>query len=176
MSSMSSAMNSIAAVLVTDIYRRHLAPGRDEPHYVRAAKASTLVSSFVMIGGAWLLLRAETPTLQHLWTEFQSILAGGLLGLFLLGFTTSRGNGRSVAIGIACAVLFSGWVSAVELGWLPKAWVAGWSRHFDSYYAGIVGNLLTFVIGFGVALLGSSPPPSCGQIERSSVVSDRTSG
>ncbi len=38
MSSMSSALNSISAVAITDIYRRHLAPGRTERHYVTAAR------------------------------------------------------------------------------------------------------------------------------------------
>ena len=45
MSSMSSAMNSISAVFITDIYRRRLVAGRDDGHYVRVAKLSTLVSS-----------------------------------------------------------------------------------------------------------------------------------
>ena len=38
MSSMSSAMNSMSAVFITDVYRRHLAAGRDDRHYVRVAK------------------------------------------------------------------------------------------------------------------------------------------
>jgi SSS family solute:Na+ symporter len=151
MSSMSSAMNSISAVLVTDIYRRHWFVGRNETHYVRAAKGVTLASSLLMVSGAWLLFRAETRTLQHVWTEFQSIVAGGLLGLFLLGFTTGRGDGRAVAGGIGCALAFSGWISAIELGWLPVSWKEAWRAHFDSYYTGIVGNLLTYAIGFIMA-------------------------
>ncbi len=153
MSSMSSAMNSISAVGITDIYRRHLATGRDEGHYVRAAKVVTLLSSGIMIGGAWLLFRAESKTLQDLWTEFQSILAGGLLGLFLLGFFTTRVDGRAVGIGIACAVGFSTLISFASLGWLPAAWTSALASHFDFYFTGIVGNLLSFGVGFGCATL-----------------------
>ena len=39
MSAMSSALNSISAVVVTDIYRRHLAADRSDRHYVMAAQA-----------------------------------------------------------------------------------------------------------------------------------------
>ncbi len=153
MSSMSSAMNSIASVTVTDIYRRHLVPDRTDAHYMRAAKAITLGSSLIMIGGAGWLFHAETMTLQHLWTEFQSILAGGLLGLFLLGFLTTRVDGRAVGIGIGCAVAFSAAMSLVALGYLPADWIKTVEAHFDSYYTGIIGNLLTFAVGYTVARL-----------------------
>src|SRR4029077_15805752 len=51
MSSMSSAMNSISSVAITDLYKRHLASGRADAHYIRAAKAITLGSSLIMMGG-----------------------------------------------------------------------------------------------------------------------------
>jgi SSS family solute:Na+ symporter len=158
MSSMSSAMNSISSVAITDLYKRHLAPGRAEAHYIAAAKNITLASSLIMVGGAWFLFRAETMTLQHLWTEFQSILAGGLLGLFLLGFLTTRVDGRAVGIGIACAVLFSTLMSLVALGFLPADWIRTIDSHFDSYYTGIIGNLLTFTIGYWIARFFPSQP------------------
>jgi len=106
-----------------------------------------------MIGGAWWLFRAETMTLQHLSTEFQSILAGGLLGMFLLGFVTTRVDGRAVGIGIGCAVIFSAAMSLVALGYLPAGWIKSVEFRFDSYYTGIVGNLLTFAVGYTAARL-----------------------
>jgi len=151
MSSMSSAMNSIASVAITDLYRRHLAPDRTDKHYIRAARTVTLLSSLFMMGGAWWLFRTETSTLQHLWTEFQSILAGGLLGLFLLGFLTTRVDGRAAGIGIACAVAFSATMSLVAIGVLPKEWTQAIESRFDSYYTGIVGNLLAFGGGYAIA-------------------------
>ena len=146
-------MNSISSVAITDLYKRHFAPNRPDAHYVRAAKTITLVSSLVMIGGAWWLFRAETMTLQHLWTEFQSILAGGLLGLFLLGFLTTRVDGRAVGIGIGCAVIFSAGMSLVTLGYLPAGWIQAVESRFDSYYTGILGNLVTFAVGYTAARL-----------------------
>lgn len=151
MSSMSSAMNSISAVAITDIYRRHLTPGRSDGHYVLAAKWTTVVSSAIMIGGACLLAQSESKTLQHLSTEFAVIIAGGLLGLYMLGFFTTRGDGRAVGVGILFAVAFSAFISMNELGWLPASIAQGVQAHFDTYYTGVVGNIATFLTGFLLA-------------------------
>lgn len=151
MSSMSSAMNSISAVGITDIYRRHFYPGRDDRHYVIAAKWTTVASSTIMIGGACLLAQSESKTLQHLSTEFAAIIAGGLLGLYMLGFFTTRGDGRAVGVGILFAVLFSAFVSMSELGWLPGSIAHLMEGRFDTYYTGVVGNIVTFLTGFVLA-------------------------
>ncbi|HUW62615.1 MAG TPA: sodium/solute symporter [Candidatus Bathyarchaeia archaeon] len=153
MSSMSSAMNSISAVVITDVYRRHLARGRDDRHYVVAAKLVTLASSIIMVGGAYCLFIWPTKTLQHLSTELTSIIAGGLLGLYMLGFFTRRGDGRHVAVGIVLTTSFSAVISLAGLGWLPPAATQFIQSHFDSYYTGIVGNILMFVVGFLMATL-----------------------
>lgn len=153
MSSMSSAMNSISAVAITDFYKRRWAPGRTDRHYVRAAKLATLASSLIMVGGAFWLLAAEQKTLQDLWTELQSIAAGGLLGLYMLGFFTTRGDGRAVGIGIAFAVLFSALISLHGLGALPQALSTWIDARFDGYYTGIIGNLVMFTVGYTLSRL-----------------------
>lgn len=153
MSSMSSAMNSISAVVITDLYKRHWVRERDDTHYVAAARWTTLGSALVMVGGAFWLLYSEQKTLQDLWTELQSIAAGGLLGLYFLGFFTMRGDGRAVGIGIACAVAFSAGMSLAQLGWLPQSMAETINAHFDSYYTGIVGHLMTFTVGYLAATL-----------------------
>jgi len=144
-------MNSISAVVITDLYKRHWAPGRDDRHYVLAAKLVTLGSSLIMVGGAFWLLNSEQKTLQDVWTELQSIAAGGLLGLYMLGFFTTRGDGRAVALGIAFAVGFSAMISLASLGWLPAGITQTIESRFDGYYTGIVGNVVMFVVGFLVA-------------------------
>ncbi|MBX7259255.1 MAG: sodium/solute symporter [Candidatus Hydrogenedentes bacterium] len=153
MSSMSSAMNSISAVTITDIYKRHIAADHTDTHYVRAARLVTLASSAIMIGGAYLLFKADTTTLQDVWTEFQSIIAGGLLGLYMFGFFTTRGDGRAMGVGIFFAVSFSALVSASGLGWLPASWTQTLNAHFDSYYTGLAGNVIMFVVGYTLTLL-----------------------
>lgn len=151
MSSMSAALNSISAVAVTDIYKRHLRPNAEDRHYMLVARLVTFGASCIMIGGAYLLFKADTLTLQDLWAEFQAIVAGGLLGLFMLGFFTVRGDGRAVGAGILFAVSFSALVSAAGLGWLPETLAAFIRAHFEGYYTGIVGNTVMFTLGYALA-------------------------
>jgi len=148
MSSMSSAMNSISAVAITDVYKRHLVRNSDDRHYVNAAKLLTLASSIIMVCGAYWLFLAGSSTLQDLATELQSIVAGGLLGLYMLGFFTKRGDGRAVFVGILFAIVWSAIISLSGMGWLPTSWTEAINRSFESYYTGIVSNVMMFVVGY----------------------------
>lgn len=149
MSSLSSSINAISAVTVTDIYKRHLTKGhRSDAHYVLVAKWLSMASSIIMILGAFWLTTANDPTLQDTATKLNSISAGGLLGLFMLGFLTTKGDGYAVLMGIVFTVAFSTGVSLHELGLLPTAWSAAIKANFDTYYATIVGNIVMFVGGY----------------------------
>lgn len=151
MSSMSSAMNSISAVVVTDLYKRHCVRDRDDRHYMRTAKGVTLLSALIMVGGAFWLLFSEQKTLQDFAVELQSIISGGLLGLYMLGFFTTRGDGRAVAFGIVFAVAFSTLMSLSALGWLPESLIGIIERYLDGYYTGFIGNIVMFAVGFFAA-------------------------
>lgn len=150
-SSLGAALNSISAVAVTDIYKRHLHKDGDDKHYMRVARIITFAASCVMMGGAYLLFKANTLTLQDLWAEFQSIVAGGLLGLFMLGVFTVRGDGRATVTGILFAVAFSAVISLSGLGWFPGEWSLFIRENFDGYYTGIVGNVVMFALGYALA-------------------------
>lgn len=147
MSSLDSSINAIATVSVVDIYRRHLVKDRGDRHYLRSAWVIATLTSVLMIGGAIYLAFAETKTLQDTATILISLLSGGLLGLYLLGFLTKSADTRSVWAGIACTMLFTGWITLASKGVLPEAF----SIPFDLYYVGIIGNVILFIIGFTVS-------------------------
>ena len=75
----------------------------------------------LLAGAAWLLKDAE----GFLWLTFKigSITYGSLLGVFLLGILTRRGDDRGncvamVSGALLCALL----LAAIELGWLALGW------------------------------------------------------
>ncbi|RMG50276.1 MAG: sodium:solute symporter [Gammaproteobacteria bacterium] len=138
MSSLDSSLNALSAVSVHDLYRRHLAPDRDEPHYLRMARRITAVCTLLMMAGALLLLYSETRTLQHLATILTSLLGGGLLGIYLTGFLSRLGDSRAVWVGIVLTLAFTGWTLLQKQGWLPQAL----TLPFDLYYTGLIGNLV----------------------------------
>ena len=144
MSSLDSSINAISTVGIVDIYRRHLIRERSDWHYLRVAWVFAGISAVFMIGGAIFLTNARTKTLQDTATILASLLGGGLLGMYLLGFLTCRGDARSVWTGIACTALFTSWTVLSDKQVLPHAL----SVPFDLYYTGIIGNLIMFAIGF----------------------------
>jgi len=162
MSSLSSSINAISAVGITDVYRRHVVRNASEQHYFRAAKMLAIASSVVMLGGAFFLMVAQSKTLQDTATKITAITGGGLLGLYCLGFLTKRGDGRSVGFAIVCTVLYSLWIMCIELKWVTvetframgfNEGLAGFlGKPMDTYYAGLIGNLLLFLVAY---LLGS---------------------
>jgi solute:Na+ symporter, SSS family len=148
MSSLDSSLNAISTVSVVDIYRRHLVRDRDDTHYLVVARLIAIAASVFMIAGATVLAYSETKTLGDTGTVVSSILAGGLLGLYLLGFLTTRGDGRAVAVAIVCTVLWSTYMALAKAGLLPTAIMP----NIDSYYTGIIGHIVMFVVGYLGAL------------------------
>jgi len=162
MSSLSSSINAISAVSIVDIYKRHIAKGRGDQHYVRAAKVVSLISSALMIFGALFLLMAQSKTLQDTATKLAAVTGGGLLGLYILGFMTTRGDGRSVGVGIIITIIFSTYISLIELKVINKDLFLSLglsdkvssflAQPIDTYYAGIVGHAILFLIAFFLAV------------------------
>jgi SSS family solute:Na+ symporter len=149
MSSLDSSINAISTVSVVDIYRRHIVKNKKDRHYLKAAWSFATLSSVLMIGGAVYLAHTDTKTLQHAATIVVSLLSGGLLGMYLLGFITKRGNARSVWFGIIATMAFTTWVLLSSKDMLPVAIKAP----VDLYYVAIIGNFLMFIVGYVVSFV-----------------------
>ena len=163
MSSLSSSINAVSAVSIVDIYKRHVMKNRSDRHYVIVAKTIAFFSAVIMIVGASILMAADSKTLNDTSTKLAALAAGGLLGLYALGFLTKRGDGRAVATGIVCMLAFSAWMSAIELKWITadglyqtlglSPGAAAWfARPMDTYYAGLVGIVFMFVIAYMLSI------------------------
>lgn len=147
MSSLDSSINAISTVSIVDIYRRHLKPGKDDKHYLKAAWVIASVTAVLMISGAVYLAHAETKTLQDTATILTSILGGGLLGLYMIGFFTKQGDARAAWAGLVSTMVFTSWTVLSKYNLLPDAV----SVPFDLYYTGFVGNVVMFVVTYVVA-------------------------
>jgi len=147
MSSLDSSINAISAVGVVDIYKRHLRPGLDDRHYLNVARSITAAVSVFMMLGAWYLTEAETKTLQDAATILASLLGGGLLSMYLIGFLTRKGDARAVWAGIVATMLFTAWTILSKNELLPEML----SVPFDLYYTGIIGNVVMFIVVYLMA-------------------------
>lgn len=151
MSSQDSGINAISTVAVTDLYKRLVRPHASDRHYLKAAWLMSSVSTLMMIGGALLLERATTDTLQDVIYLLTSLLGGGLLGLYVLGIRSQRGGATAAWCGIGATLLFTAWMLAGRQGWLP----GHWQLPFDLYYVGLLGNLLLFTLSYALATLAA---------------------
>lgn len=167
MSASSASISGISAVFITDIYRRHLVKAATERHYVAIARLTSAAACLLMMGGAVLFYAFSDLTLQDFGTKLGSILSGGILGVFLLGFLTTRGSGRSVAIGIVATLVFSLYMAIIEFAKSTPEQIMGALhvsrntaaiilRPVHIYYVGIFGHLITFVVAYFVASLFES--------------------
>ena len=70
--------------------------------------------------------------------------------MYLLGFLTRLGDARSVWIGIAATIVFTGWTVVAKHA--PDT-LPSWARvPFDLYYTGIIGNVVFLLVTTLVAL------------------------
>lgn len=149
MSSLDSSINAISTVGIVDLYRRHIAPDKSDKHYLHVAWFLAFVASVFMVIGAYWVYQADTKTLFDTGTILVSLLGGGLLGLYLMGFFTTRGGAKSVWAGITGTVIFTIWTILDKRDLLPPAL----HLPFDSYYTIIIGNIIMFVVSYLAAVL-----------------------
>lgn len=141
MSSLSASINSASTSFVVDIYKRFLAKSKNDKHYLKAALWLSLVSSVIMIVGAIILVDVKTTTLQDAASIIASLLSGGLLAIYMIGFFTRLADGRAVIFGLICTTAFTLWTILAERQMLPD-WL---SVPFDLYYTMIIGNVIMFI-------------------------------
>ena len=149
MSSLDSSINAISTVGIVDIYRRHFVKDRNDRHYLLVAYGLAAAAGVVMILGAIILLHTETTTIEDTALILVSLFSGGMLGVYLLGFLTTKGDARAVGAGVLFTALLTGWAILAKRQMLP----AVLSPPFDLYYTAIFANLGMFVVGYLVGLL-----------------------
>ncbi|MFH1717453.1 MAG: sodium/solute symporter [Planctomycetota bacterium] len=151
MSTVDSALNCSATVLLLDFYKRYLKPDISEAASMAFLRLGTVVWGVLGIGGALLMIRAAS--ILDVWWQISGIFGGALLGLFILAFLRIR---LSLWQGIA-----SIGVSVVVIGWgtfargLPASWQ--WAQcDLDGIIIGAVGTGALMVVAGIFALMNRS--------------------
>ena len=132
MSSIDSALNSLSTTWVNDFYRPYIKKDASERHYLTMAKAFTVLFGLFLIFIAF--LSRDTKEVLILGLKIGTFTYGALLGVFLLGILTKRGNdvGNAISIGVSIvAVLLINFYTEV-------AWV---------WYV-MIGTFVTFSAGY----------------------------
>jgi len=153
MSSLDSSINATSTVSIIDIYKRHLRPGRTDRHYLLAAKLMAVISAVVMVFGAIALTKSDSKTIFHTATVLAALTTGGLLGIYMLGFFTKRGDDRSMTIAIVATFLYSLYRALADFDWFPDSFKIALLDKADAYYTAIIGNVFIFIFAYTLALM-----------------------
>jgi solute:Na+ symporter, SSS family len=131
MANISAALNSLASTTVVDFYRP-LRPGLPEAHYLRLARAATVVWGCVLLGIG--IMAREWGSVLVAGLTIASIPFGALLGVFLLGVLT-----RGVKEPAAIAGVIAGLAAVIYVRFqTPIAW---------TWYV-LIGTTVTFTVGY----------------------------
>ncbi|MEM7264023.1 MAG: sodium:solute symporter, partial [Planctomycetota bacterium] len=138
MSSLDSSMNSIAAVLTSDVYRRFGAP-RSDAHYLRFARGITLILGAVGTLTALWLAGADVKSLWDVFLGAIGLLGGTMSGLLILGMISTRANSPGAAIGAFAS--------------LAALVAAKWVTELSGLLYAAIGMVTCIVVGYLASLL-----------------------
>jgi len=160
MSTIDSSLNASATVLSVDWYQRYWVKDRDDRHYLKSARVFTLMFGLLMILAAWILTHLKMQTFLDIGFFLGAVFAGGLGGLFLLGFFCKRANGQGALVGIVVAVIIILWLTLSHLKLLPESI----SSSIHPFIINVVGNLTVLIVGYVASLFW--PAPTADQLKR----------
>ena len=157
-SSFSSDLNSVATVVTQDYFTRAF-PRASERTRMLFARGGVLVAGLASIGIALLLISTRAKAQVENVITLGMIFAGGLLGLFALGFLTRRATRRGAYVGTVICLVFILW--SVLTG--PLKIDLGFNFNMHPIMIGIFSHPILFVSGYLASLvLGGEQPSVAG--------------
>jgi SSS family solute:Na+ symporter len=144
MSSLDSAINSLSATTMRDIYERFLVPNPDPADHLFWSKVLTVAWGAFCTACAFATPYFGTNVLIII-NKVGSLTYGPILGVFLLAIFTRRTNDFGALVGVVVGVLGNVLVwQTTEISWL---W---WN---------VIGCFVTMAAGFAAAHLRTPPTP-----------------
>ena len=156
MSSLDSALNSLAAALTVDFLKR-FKPGVSEGARLKFAKVVVVTAGILGIIVGIYSARTEAPLIDLI-LSFMGYFAGGLLGLFLLGMLTKRANGTGAFIGAIVGTFVVLMITENDFR-LPRLYEWLGIGPIPFIWSTAVGLAVTLVVGYIISLFGRRVPP-----------------
>ncbi|MEO8025236.1 MAG: sodium:solute symporter [Bryobacteraceae bacterium] len=148
MSGLASDLSALAVVGVEDFYRSYR-PQATDGQRLRGGKWIVAVAGALCMVIAIVLAHSKGGALS-MWFSVSAIVSGGLAGLFLLAFLSTRANRQGIYIGILATVLFTAWATATSGDQKSITLVVNYPWH--SLTIGAVGHIVLIVVGYVASL------------------------
>jgi SSS family solute:Na+ symporter len=160
MSTISSGLNASASVVSIDWYQRYFVRNQTDKHYLRFARIITVVLGVFMMFAAWALSLLKSEAFLDIGFFIGAVFAGGLGGLFLLGFFFKHANNRGALVGVIFGVIVILWLTLSNMKLLPQSI----SSSIHPFMISVAGNVTVLTVGVIASLFW--PAPTAAQLER----------
>ncbi|MDF9796635.1 SSS family solute:Na+ symporter [Catalinimonas alkaloidigena] len=144
MSTLDSSINAIATVTVVDILKPYWLKGQADAIYLRMARYIAIGVSLLMMGGAFFFSVIEKESINDISWIVSSVFGGCLVGLFMIGFFTTRVGYRAVLWALLISVSINLYLGISLTGILPEAI----SIDIQAYWVGVIVNLLFIALAY----------------------------
>jgi SSS family solute:Na+ symporter len=127
MSTLSSALNSLATVSIADFYQRFLRQGATDRHYLTMSRVFVLCWAAMTIPIAFTFIESKGSILETL-SRVASYFVGAKLAMFGLGFLSKHTTERGLLVGVVAGFvgLYITVVGLPVLGWSAPAIAWPW--------------------------------------------------
>ena len=153
--SLDSSINSVATVTTVDIVKRHICPGRNDAFYLRMGKITSMGAAAAMIVGAIVIAQLPKESMVDLGLKIaQIVFGGGLMGIFLLGFLTTRVNYISASVALVLTLLLDAYLALCSFNKLPDCI----SVRVHAYWIGVIANGFVIIFGYTMSFMVRGVP------------------
>jgi len=159
MSSLDADLNSLGSVVVDDFYGR-LRPKATDRQRLWVGKLVVIVMGIAatVMSLQFVGIRSFIETTVSLF----SWIAGGMLGLFVLGFCFRRATATGAYAGIAAGVLFTVWAAMTSVKLpnmdVPLLNLGAFNYTLTPYLIGVFTHMIVVGVGLTVSLVAGKPP------------------
>jgi SSS family solute:Na+ symporter len=163
MSSISPDLNSIATAFTADI-AGYAFPKLGDTARLLTGRVATAIAGALALGIALIMApKGGAATIMERAVTVASILSGGMLGLFFLGFLTRRATRLGCYVGLGTCVAFTTWGMLTAPN--QRVLDLGFNFPLHPILIGLLGHVVVFVVGYGASrLFGGHVPPNVDQL------------
>lgn len=147
MSTLSSTFNALSSATILDLFGDKFS-GNSEETKLKYSKLATLFWAIVIISTGMLFQSETNPAVDYA-LKIQSMIYGGLLGVFLLGMFNKDARAVDAAVSYSVSI-----VILVLLFLLPKF---GLIPELNLTWFTMFGVIIVFLVSFVTEIFGRSP-------------------
>jgi len=153
LSSLDADLNCLSAVIVEDYYRKAKPNSTDRQRLILGKIAVAVCGISAMIIASLYVVYSKKGVLGTVFGLY-AILSGGIAGLFLLGFFTTKTNRKGCYVGIIACILFTAYAFLTKQGIVDLNKIFGVNYLNFTHHKYMLG-VYSHIVLFGVAYIAS---------------------